>query len=38
MVKHKAPRTYDPSAVARLKEKLGLSRRKEESGEVLVEE
>jgi ProP effector len=38
MVKHKAPRTYDPSAVARLKEKLGLSRRKEESGEVLLEE
>jgi ProP effector len=36
-VKHKAPRSYDPNAVARLKEKLGLSRRKEESGEMVEE-
>ncbi|AHE65753.1 activator of osmoprotectant transporter ProP [Legionella oakridgensis ATCC 33761 = DSM 21215] len=29
MVKHKSARPYDPEAVARLKEKLGLSRKKE---------
>ncbi|WP_133128581.1 ProQ/FinO family protein [Legionella nagasakiensis] len=29
MVKHKSSRQYDPEAVARLKEKLGLSRKKE---------
>jgi ProP effector len=30
-IKHKQTRQYDPEAVARLKEKLGLSRRKEET-------
>ena len=35
VVKHKTTRQYDPSAVARLKEKLGLSRNLEEKKEVL---
>ena len=35
MVKHKTTRQYDPDAVARLKEKLGLSRSLEEKKEVV---
>lgn len=35
IVKHKATRQYDPSAVARLKEKLGLSRAMEEKKETV---
>ncbi|HAT8177929.1 TPA: activator of prop osmoprotectant transporter [Legionella pneumophila] len=34
VVKHKAPKQYDPDAVARLKEKLGLSRKAEEKKET----
>ena len=34
MVKHKTSRAYDPDAVARLKEKLGLSRSKNEGLEI----
>lgn len=34
VVKHKTTRQYDPDAVARLKEKLGLSRSQEEKKEV----
>lgn len=34
LVKHKTTRQYDPSAVARLKEKLGLSRNAEEKKET----
>ena len=30
LVKHKTTRAYDPEAVARMKEKLGLSRKREE--------
>ncbi len=35
MIKRKVSRTYDPDAVARLKEKLGLSRKNEVEKEVL---
>jgi ProP effector len=35
VVKHKTTRQYDPSAVARLKEKLGLSRNLEEKKEAV---
>lgn len=35
VVKHKATRAYDPDAVARLKEKLGLSRSAEEKKELV---
>jgi ProP effector len=35
VVKHKTTRAYDPDAVARLKEKLGLSKTLEENKEVL---
>lgn len=35
LVKHKATKQYDPSAVARLKEKLGLSRSMEEKKEAV---
>lgn len=35
MVKHKSTRQYDPNAVARLKEKLGLSRNLEEKKETV---
>lgn len=34
MIKHKTTRAYDPDAVARLKEKLGLSRKNEVEKEV----
>jgi ProP effector len=37
IVKHKTTRQYDPSAVARLKEKLGLSRSMEEEKKEAVE-
>jgi ProP effector len=37
VVKHKTPKQYDPDAVARLKEKLGLSRNSEEKKEVVEE-
>lgn len=37
VVKHKTTRQYDPDAVARLKEKLGLSRNTEEKKEVIEE-
>lgn len=36
-VKHKTTKQYDPNAVARLKEKLGLSRNAEEKKEVVEE-
>lgn len=35
VIKHKTTRTFDPDAVARLKEKLGLSRKMEEQQEVV---
>jgi ProP effector len=35
VVKHKSSKQYDPDAVARLKEKLGLSRSLEEKNEVV---
>ncbi len=37
VVKHKATKQYDPDAVARLKEKLGLSRNAEEKKEIIAE-
>lgn len=37
VVKHKTAKQYDPDAVARLKEKLGLSRNAEEKKEVVEE-
>lgn len=35
VVKHKSAKQYDPDAVARLKEKLGLSRNSEEKKKLL---
>ncbi|WP_115709328.1 ProQ/FinO family protein [Legionella sainthelensi] len=37
VVKHKSAKQYDPDAVARLKEKLGLSRNSEEKKEIIEE-
>ncbi|KTD12016.1 ProQ [Legionella gratiana] len=37
VVKHKSTKQYDPDAVARLKEKLGLSRNSEEKKEIIEE-